>query len=105
MDSLELAPKDLAKKLSRNEVQLVDVREPREHAICAIPGDMLIPLGQLLQRLGEIASGKPVVLYCHTGGRSLFAARMLQKRGITAMSLAGGIDRWAEELDPSMERY
>lgn len=87
---------------------LVDCREPDEHAIASIPGAVLIPLGQLPDRLAEItphAAGH-VVVHCHHGGRSLRAARFLRERGIaTAQSMAGGIDAWAQRIDPATPRY
>ncbi|HLD78083.1 MAG TPA: rhodanese-like domain-containing protein [archaeon] len=101
----EIDPKELASMLARSAATALDVREPWEFQRCAIPGSVLIPLGQLLGRLGELDKAKPVVCICHTGNRSLFAAKQLAKRGFTALNLAGGIDRWARELDPGMARY
>ncbi len=101
----EIGPKEAAKQLARNAVTLLDVREPHEFAFCAVPGSVLIPLGQLLARLGELDLSRPVVCICHTGNRSLVAAKQLAQRGFAASNLAGGIDRWAEELDPEMARY
>ena len=101
----EMEPKELAKQLVRNAVTALDVREPHEFALCAIPGSVLIPLKQLLARLGELDPSKPVVCICHTGNRSLFAARQLEQRGFKAYNLAGGVERWADDVDPEMARY
>ena len=87
---------------------LVDVREPWEHALAALPGSMLIPLGALHVRAGEVAPspGTLVVAICHHGVRSLSAAAILERTGVTdVVSLAGGIDAWSQLVDPSVPRY
>ena len=86
---------------------LLDVRQPWEHAVCALPGSILIPLGELKARAGEIAvpEGATVVAYCHHGVRSLDAAAWLDGLGVSVVSLAGGIDRWSIEIDPDLPRY
>ncbi len=88
-------------------VYLIDVREPWEHELAALPGSVLVPLGELGERAGELAPppGATVVAYCHHGVRSLSAAAILAERGIDAASLAGGIDRWSREIDPRVPRY
>ena len=85
---------------------LVDVREPFEWEICRIPGSRLVPLGQLPQRVGEIDPAASVVAVCHTGVRSLDAARFLRSRGVAnARSLRGGVAAWQREIDPAMPTY
>jgi rhodanese-related sulfurtransferase len=86
---------------------LLDVRTPAENALVALPGSVLIPLQEFGQRLEELDAfkGKQVVAYCHSGMRSLAAAAFLASRGIDAVSLAGGIDRYAVDVDPSLPRY
>jgi rhodanese-related sulfurtransferase len=86
---------------------LLDVRTPEEHALVALPGSVLIPLQEFGQRVAELDAlkGQSVVAYCHTGVRSLHAAAFLASRGVEAVSLAGGIDRYAVEVDPSLPRY
>ncbi len=105
----ELLPADLAARLRAGEpVLLLDVREPWEHAIAALPGSMLIPLGELSARTAEVVPppGGLVVTYCHHGVRSLSAAALLAQAGIGPVaSLAGGIHAWACEVDPAMARY
>lgn len=98
-----------ARRLIRaGEVRLVDCREEDEHRICRIEGSVLIPLSTFgftaTERLADPECA--VLIYCHHGMRSLTAARFLVKRGYSrVMSLAGGIDRWAVEIDPGMPRY
>ena len=73
---------------------LVDVREESEHAVNRIDGSILIPLGQLPRRLGEIPKGQPVVVHCKMGGRSAIAVGMLKLAGYDAHNLKGGIQAW-----------
>ena len=85
---------------------LLDVREPHEQEITEIEGSQLIPLGELPDRLGEIADHAEIVTYCHHGGRSLKALEILRAAGYSKVrSLRGGIDAWAVNVDPEMPRY
>ena len=90
-------------------VYLVDVRQPWEHERAALPDtDLLLPLDELAERADEVQppEGALVVAYCHHGVRSLSAAAILEQQGLgTVASLAGGIDRWSLEIDPSVPRY
>ena len=105
----QLCPADLAARIkSGSAPRLLDVREDEEHQFAALPGSKLIPLGQLPGRVGEIESWKhePVVVYCHHGVRSLHAIGWLREQGFAHLeNLAGGIDRWSLEVDPSLPRY
>ena len=89
----------------RDDVTLVDVREPWEAEIAAIPGAVLLPLGELPERLSEIDRSRPVVLYCHHGIRSAAALRIVQDAGVAARHLEGGIDAWSRLVDPTIVRY
>jgi adenylyltransferase/sulfurtransferase len=87
-------------------IVLVDVREPREIAISDLPGSVKIPLGTLPQSLEKLGREDDVVVYCRTGGRSAQAVQFLLANGYSkARNLAGGINRWAEAIDPKMARY
>lgn len=102
----EITATELQQLLSdENPPTLIDVREDGEAAICAIEGSVLIPMSELPSRLQEIPQDRPVVLYCHHGMRSMMAGQWLARNGYDALSLAGGIDRWAAEMDPEMARY
>ena len=82
------------------------MREPFEWEICHIEGSFLIPLGDLPARLGEIDPATAIVTICHTGRRSLDAARYLKSRGVhDVRSLKGGVALWAEDVNPEMARY
>lgn len=85
---------------------LIDVREPDEHATAKIEGSLLIPLGQLMGRAGEIPKDREVIVHCHHGGRSAQAVRWLLQNGVKdAKNLDGGIDAWSCEIDPEVPRY
>jgi adenylyltransferase/sulfurtransferase len=91
-----------------DELLLVDVREPVEHATAKIEGAKLLPLGQLEARIGELAEwkSKHVVIHCHHGGRSARACQVLQQHGFSNVeNLAGGIDAWSQTVDASVPRY
>jgi rhodanese-related sulfurtransferase len=69
---------------------------------------VLIPLPELDERAEELEAfrGRPVVVYCHHGVRSLQVVNWLREQGVEAcQSMAGGIDRWSLEIDPSVPRY
>jgi adenylyltransferase/sulfurtransferase len=105
----EITCRDLHRRLTAGEpVYLIDVREPWENRLAALPGSVLVPLGELAGRAGELAPppGALVVAYCHHGVRSLRAALLLDRAGLgPVLSLAGGIDRWSAEIDPAVQRY
>lgn len=91
---------------SAGPLTLIDVREPHERAICNIAGSELIAMGTLPQRLDELRDKPNVVLYCHTGVRSLQAVRFLDSAGIEgSRSLRGGIDAWSRQIDPTVPQY
>jgi adenylyltransferase/sulfurtransferase len=105
----ELEPAELSARRARGEpVQLLDVREPHEWEVARIEGARLAPLSRLDDLLPtlELDPARPLVVYCHHGFRSARAARQLAAAGYrTVLNLAGGIDRWSEEVDPSVPRY
>jgi adenylyltransferase/sulfurtransferase len=104
---LEIGVRELAKERQGGKaVFLLDVREGFEFEICRIPGSVLIPLGQLPSRLREVPAAAEVVTVCHTGQRSLAAARLLRDAGVSrARSLRGGVEAWALSVDLAMPRY
>jgi adenylyltransferase/sulfurtransferase len=102
----EIEPRELATLLAGGDAPLlIDVREPHEHAYARIPGARLIPLGTLSRSAPELPRDTDVVVYCHHGVRSAHAVAFLRAAGIAARNLAGGIDRWSVEVDPSVRRY
>jgi len=105
----QIRPETLAKKLEAGEpVYLLDVRETWEHEHCSIANDVLIPLGELMDRVGEVEvpPDSTIVVYCHHGVRSLSGAAILEMNGFKdAYSLAGGIEAWSVLIDPKVPRY
>ena len=91
---------------ARRPVGILDVREPHEFAIVSLPGSTLIPLRELPNRLTQLDPRAELVVLCHHGARSLQAVELLRGAGFAhARSLAGGIEAWALEVDPTLARY
>ena len=107
MTDLEITPRQVKDRLDRGEkLFLVDVREPHEHALCRIEGAVLIPMGTIPANLQKLDADEDVICFCHHGMRSLDVANWLRQQGVpSAKSMAGGIDRWSTEIDPTVPRY
>ena len=103
----EIEPSLLAARLAAGEsLDVLDVREPHEWTIARIEGARLIPLAALESRLGELAQDREIVVHCKVGARSAQAVRRLRAAGFRNVSnLAGGIQRWSTEVDPTVPRY
>jgi rhodanese-related sulfurtransferase len=105
----QITPSQLCERLRAPAApKLLDVREPEEHALVALPGSVLVPLGELGERMDELDAWKneEVVVYCHHGVRSLHAIGYLRQAGFQRLvNLAGGIDRWSLDVDPATPRY
>lgn len=104
---LEITVQEASRLLAQPEPPLlIDVREADELAICRIPGAVHIPLAELPERVVEIPAGRPVLIHCHHGGRSLRATQFLRARGRCDVSnVKGGIDAWSRQIDPAIRRY
>ena len=84
---------------------LLDVREPHEYQICNLGGH-LIPLNDLPKRVNELDSSREIVVHCKMGGRSAKAVDFLRQSGFTKVkNLTGGINAWAEKVDPKVPKY
>lgn len=91
---------------SKAPIQILDVREESEYAICQIPNTRLIPLGQLPQRFVELDAEADWIVHCHHGGRSAKAIGFLKTKGFKKLrNLTGGIDAWSTDVDSSVPRY
>ena len=103
----EITAIELKKKMDRKEnFVLIDVREPAEFNINQMPGAKLIPLGSVPERVHELDSADEIIVHCHFGGRSAKAVDFLRKMGFKKVwNLAGGIDAWSQDVDPSCPRY
>jgi rhodanese-related sulfurtransferase len=85
---------------------VVDVREKKENDICKIPGSILLPLGELPQRLAELPKDRALVMHCHHGGRSSRATAYLIQQGFkNVYNLSGGIHDWSTHIDPIVPTY
>ncbi|MEZ4585087.1 MAG: molybdopterin-synthase adenylyltransferase MoeB [Gemmatimonadales bacterium] len=103
----EITPIELDDRLKRGDgLLLVDVRDPWEWSLARLSGARLVPLDTIADAAGSLPKDLELVLYCKGGVRSIQAALELQARGFERVtSLAGGIGRWREEVDPSLPRY
>jgi rhodanese-related sulfurtransferase len=107
---LEITPQDVQRRIQAGEkLALVDVREPGEFQLARIAGAELIPMRTVpaeLSRLDAQADQTPPIVFCHHGVRSLNVVHWLREKGLDAcQSMAGGIDRWSLEIDPTVPRY
>ena len=104
----EIGPLDLAKALDGAEPPLLlDVRTDEERAFAAIEPSLHIGLDELVERVArEVPRTADVVVYCHTGRRSAQVTMWLAANGWQRVrNLAGGIDEWSRQVDPSIPRY
>lgn len=86
--------------------QVIDVREPWEHAICALKGARPLPMQSLPQGVQDLDPHCPTVVVCHHGVRSFQVALWLERNGfMDVANLSGGIDAWAREIESGMAQY
>lgn len=91
---------------SRTPPLLVDVREPWEVELCSIGGSQTVPMHRVPQEIQAFDPDAEIVVICHHGVRSLQVAMFLEHEGFAKVfNLAGGIEAWACDIDPSMRRY
>ena len=107
---LEISVQETQRLLAEEsaDLRLIDVRDPDEYAHCRLPRAELIPLSTLPADAAARLPDKSaqILVYCHHGMRSLRAVDSLRQMGYTnARSVAGGIDRWSHEIDPTTPTY
>lgn len=91
----ELIDGEEARELVGRGAMLVDVRDPSEFAMGALPGARNIPLGSLPQHVNELKTLEvPLILYCEKGGRARMAHGLLSQQGVYGLHTLGGIGRW-----------
>lgn len=91
---------------SGEELIIIDVREPHEHAIARMPGTQLIPMGQILERLHELDPEAEIILHCRSGKRSADVLYQMREKGFKNLkNLKGGILAWSDEIDPTVPKY
>jgi sulfur-carrier protein adenylyltransferase/sulfurtransferase len=102
----DIQVEELKRRLDKgDDIFVLDVREPHEYQISNL-GGYLIPLGDLPKRVNELDSSREIVAHCKMGGRSAKAVSFLRQAGFTKVhNLAGGINAWADRVDPKMPKY
>jgi molybdopterin/thiamine biosynthesis adenylyltransferase/rhodanese-related sulfurtransferase/molybdopterin converting factor small subunit len=103
----EISPRGLKDSLTAGEeLVILDVRNPEETQISRIEGSILIPLGELPERVAELNTADRIVVHCKMGGRSSRAVEFLRSVGFRKVkNLVGGINAWADEVDKSLAKY
>jgi rhodanese-related sulfurtransferase len=107
---IEIPPQEVKRRLDSGEkLFLIDVREPSEFAQARVAAAELVPMRTVpaeLSRLDGCTDEGTLIVFCHHGVRSLNVVNWLREQGVDAcQSMAGGIDRWSLEIDPSVPRY
>jgi adenylyltransferase/sulfurtransferase len=106
---LEVDCRAVHQKLNAGEdFLLLDCREADEYATAKIAQAKLIPMSEIADRLRELEPHRqrPIIVHCHLGGRSLRVTQWLREQGFSqAQNMAGGIDQWSQEIDPTIPRY
>jgi adenylyltransferase/sulfurtransferase len=103
----EITPQALDNRMrTGDDLVILDVRNPEEVQISRISGSILIPLGELPERVAELNTSDQIVVHCKMGGRSSKAVEFLRSVGFRKVkNLVGGINAWAEEVDTTMAKY
>jgi len=105
--ALGISPETLKKKVeNEHDYVLIDVRNPVELQVSSLEQARNIPMNVLLNRIHEYDHNTELILFCRTGARSLRAARWLLQAGYKNVKyLKGGINAWANQVDPTMLTY
>jgi len=103
----DLSPEELKARLDAGEKPLViDVREAWELEKSALVCAKHMPMGSVVQRLGELDPAMPIIIMCRSGGRSMQVAHWLEAAGFQSVAnLTGGILAWGERIDLSLRPY
>jgi rhodanese-related sulfurtransferase len=105
----ELSPVEVLARwpqTAESTVTLLDVREAEELEVARLAHAVHIPMREVPQRLVELDRSRPVIVMCHTGRRSGVVAQYLLDNGFeNVFNLAGGIEAWSQQVDPTVPRY
>jgi adenylyltransferase/sulfurtransferase len=97
-----------ARDRGEDDFVLIDVREPVEFEIVAIPGAILIPKGDFLDgsALSDLPTARRIVLHCRVGGRSAEALAVVEGAGFSdAVHVGGGVLAWVNQIEPDKPAY
>ena len=95
MEVPEIDVTELAARQAEGAV-LIDVRTPREFADGRVPGAVLIPLGEVVERIDEVPTDGTIYVICARGPRSAKAVEHFRSQGIDAVNVAGGTVAWID---------
>jgi len=106
-DFQTITPKEFGERVREgSDLLLVDVREPEEYELARVEGARLLPLSLFNEWAPSLDPERETVFICHHGIRSAQVCAYLARQGFRKVyNLAGGIDRWSTEVDPSVPRY
>ncbi len=102
-----ITPAEMKARMSEPDAPLlIDVREPFEYEIARVEGAELLPMSRFYEWAGTLEKEREIVVMCHHGVRSAQVCNALAQGGFTKLyNLAGGIDRWAYEVDANVPVY
>ena len=100
-------PAEIQQRLQAGEdLLLVDVRQPQEIGIAALPDALVCPMSRAAEWIDRLPKEQPLVVFCHHGIRSMHVAIALNDRGYrNVTNMTGGIDLWSTQVDPGVPRY
>ncbi len=102
----ELTPQQLNDRIKSGEsFRFIDVREPDEWENGTLDQAMRIPMKDVPERINELDSSATTVVVCRSGGRSRQICEYLESQGFQCINLAGGMNAWADEIDPNIRKY
>ena len=106
-EEFQITVAELKEKIDGGKaVVLLDVREPMEWEIARLDKAVLMPVAQVPSRVNELSTADEIVVYCKTGVRSGRITNFLRELGFRKVkNLVGGIDEWADKVEPEMARY
>jgi rhodanese-related sulfurtransferase len=107
MDYEDISPTELIARIEGDEaVNLIDVRESEEYELARIEAARLLPLSRFNEWAKTLDPNEEIIFLCHHGMRSAHVCMILAREGFKNLrNLAGGIDRWSQEVDRSVPRY
>ena len=103
-----ISPKELSNLINsnNNDYQLIDIRDDYEYDICCIGGEK-ISMYSIIENINKLSKSKKVIIYCRTGSRSSNIIDLIEKKFQykNIYNLEGGIMKWREDIDPTLEKY